>query len=189
MLSNPLQSRIYRQCKFDLYSRSKKYRADHEWKRHVRLVIKGFLHSRCHIVSFITCPIIFWQCVRRYVLIYRSLRLLLRLLCSVSVPDTWAEHSNRNIQQSQSERNGSQRLRQEVDALVAATHQDMWTAWANSNTSLTHRVGESNDTRNKLLAHRDRVWTYKAYLKIAAGPETGRRKIERKPHLNLRSLG
>ncbi|XP_063606603.1 tektin-3 [Penaeus vannamei] len=76
---------------------------------------------------------------------------------TVSVPDTWAEFSNRNIQQSQSERNSSQRLRQEVEALIAATHQDMWTAWSTSNTTLTQRLGESNDTRNKLLAHRDRV--------------------------------
>ncbi|KAG7170168.1 Tektin-3-like 2, partial [Homarus americanus] len=76
---------------------------------------------------------------------------------TVSVPETWAEFSNRNIQQSQTERTSSQRLRQEVDALIAATHQDMWTAWASSNTSLTHRAGETNDTRSKLLAHRDRV--------------------------------
>ncbi|MPC26507.1 Tektin-3 [Portunus trituberculatus] len=43
---------------------------------------------------------------------------------TVSVPETWAEHTNRNIQQSQ---------------------------------TLTHRLGESNDTRNKLLGHRDKV--------------------------------
>ncbi|CAL4119921.1 unnamed protein product, partial [Meganyctiphanes norvegica] len=76
---------------------------------------------------------------------------------TVSVPDTWAEFSNRNIQQSQSERSASQRLRAEVEALVAATHQDMWTAWSSSNTNLTHRAGETNDTRNKMLAHRNRV--------------------------------
>ncbi|KAK8742847.1 hypothetical protein OTU49_001696, partial [Cherax quadricarinatus] len=76
---------------------------------------------------------------------------------TVSVPETWAELSNRNIQQSQSERSSSQRLRQEVDSLIAATHQDMWMAWSSSNTCLTHRAGETGDTRNKLLAHRDRV--------------------------------
>ena len=75
----------------------------------------------------------------------------------MSVPATWAEFTNRNIQQSQSERSGSQRIRQDVDSLLAATHQDMWTSWSSSNTALTHRLGESNDTRNKLLAHRDRV--------------------------------
>lgn len=48
-------------------------------------------------------------------------------------------------------------MRQEVDSLIAATHQDMWTAWSSSNTAITHRLGEGNDTRNKLLAHRDRV--------------------------------
>ncbi|KAK8383059.1 hypothetical protein O3P69_011523 [Scylla paramamosain] len=76
---------------------------------------------------------------------------------TVSVPETWAEHTNRNIQQSQSERSGSQRARQDVDSLIAATHQDMWTSWSSSNTALTHRLGESNDTRNKLLGHRDKV--------------------------------
>ena len=74
-----------------------------------------------------------------------------------SVPQSWADLSNKNIQQSQTERNTSQRLRAEVDALIAATHQDMWTAWSNSNTALTHRAGDTNDTRNKLLAHRNRV--------------------------------
>ncbi|KAK8383060.1 hypothetical protein O3P69_011523 [Scylla paramamosain] len=79
---------------------------------------------------------------------------------TVSVPETWAEHTNRNIQQSQSERSGSQRARQDVDSLIAATHQDMWTSWSSSNTALTHRLGESNDTRNKLLGHRDKVRIY-----------------------------
>ena len=73
------------------------------------------------------------------------------------MPQSWADLSNRNIQQSQTERNTSQRLRAEVDGLIASTHQDMWTAWSNSNTSLTHRAGDTNDTRNKLLAHRNRV--------------------------------
>ncbi|XP_076061022.1 tektin-3-like [Oratosquilla oratoria] len=76
---------------------------------------------------------------------------------TVSVPESWTEFSNRNIQQSQSERNSSQRMRSEVESLVASTHQEIWSAWSTSNTSLTHRSGESNDTRNRLLAHRDKV--------------------------------
>lgn len=75
----------------------------------------------------------------------------------VTVPGSWAEISNRNVQQSQSERNSSQRLRAEVEALLAATHQDMWAAWSSSNSSLTHRAGETNDSRNRLLAHRNKV--------------------------------
>ncbi|KAF2368280.1 Tektin [Trinorchestia longiramus] len=80
-----------------------------------------------------------------------------RLDYTVTVPNTWAEISNRNVQQSQTERNSSQRLRAEVDSLLASTHQDMWCAWSTSNSSLTHRAGETNDTRNRLIQHRNKV--------------------------------
>ncbi|KAL7648223.1 UNVERIFIED_CONTAM: hypothetical protein RMT77_000126 [Armadillidium vulgare] len=76
---------------------------------------------------------------------------------TVSVPENWAELTNRNIQQSQTERTSSQRLRAEVEALLAATYQDMWSAWSRANSGLTLRSGELNDTRNRLLEHRNKV--------------------------------
>ncbi|KAA0201735.1 hypothetical protein HAZT_HAZT002014 [Hyalella azteca] len=80
-----------------------------------------------------------------------------RLDYTVTVPNTWAEISNRNVQQSQTERNSSQRLRAEVESLLASTHQDMWCAWSTSNSALTHRAGETNDTRNRLIQQRNKV--------------------------------
>lgn len=85
------------------------------------------------------------------------MKVVLIFNASVSIPETWAELTNHNIQQSQTERTTSQRLRSEIESLIASTHQDMWIAWSSSNSSLTHRVGETNDTRNRLMEHRNKV--------------------------------
>ena len=55
---------------------------------------------------------------------------------NVSIPDTWAENSNRNIQDSQGARSSSQRLRGDVDNLVTQCANDMWSAWNTTNTAL-----------------------------------------------------
>ncbi|RXG54651.1 Tektin-3 [Armadillidium vulgare] len=55
------------------------------------------------------------------------------------------------------ERTSSQRLRAEVEALLAATYQDMWSAFSRANSGLTLRSAELNDTRNRLLEHRNKV--------------------------------
>lgn len=72
---------------------------------------------------------------------------------NVSIPDTWAENSNHNIQESQAARSTSQRLRSDVDNLITQCANDMWSSWTNSNTSLQQRITESTDAHNKLQSH------------------------------------
>eukprot|EP00094_Tigriopus_californicus_P013682 TCALIF_13239-PA protein Name:"Similar to TEKT3 Tektin-3 (Bos taurus)" AED:0.18 eAED:0.18 QI:297/0.57/0.5/1/0.42/0.5/8/0/424 len=72
---------------------------------------------------------------------------------NVSIPDTWAENSNHNIQESQASRSTSQRLRSDVDNLITQCANDMWSSWTNSNTSLQQRITESTDAHNKLQSH------------------------------------
>ena len=72
---------------------------------------------------------------------------------NISIPETWAEHSNRNIQESQSSRSNSQRLRSDVDNLVTQCANDMWSSWNNTNTSLQQRVTETTEAHNKLTSH------------------------------------
>ena len=72
---------------------------------------------------------------------------------NVSIPDTWAENSNRNIQDSQGARSSSQRLRGDVDNLVTQCANDMWSAWNTTNTALQQRVAESTDAHNKLQSN------------------------------------
>merc|ERR1711976_1009366 len=76
---------------------------------------------------------------------------------NVSIPETWAEHSNRNIQESQSARANSQRLRADVDNLQTQCANDMWSAWNNSNTALQQRVSETTEAHNKLQSHHSKT--------------------------------
>ncbi len=72
---------------------------------------------------------------------------------NVSIPDTWAENSTFNVQESQGARSASQRLRADVENLVTTCANDMWSSWTNSNTSLQQRVTETTDAHNKLQSH------------------------------------
>merc|ERR1711976_827839 len=76
---------------------------------------------------------------------------------NASIPATWAEHSNRNIQESQSARANSQRLRADVDNLQTQCANDMWSAWNNSNTALQQRVSETTEAHNKLQSHHSKT--------------------------------
>merc|ERR1719420_176771 len=51
---------------------------------------------------------------------------------NISIPETWADFSNRNIQASQSARSTSQRLRGEVDNLITQCANEMWSSWSNT---------------------------------------------------------
>jgi len=72
---------------------------------------------------------------------------------NISIPETWAENSNTNIQSSQGARSNSQRLRSDVDNLVTQCANDMWTSWNTSNTALQQRVTETTEAHNKLQSH------------------------------------
>ena len=89
---------------------------------------------------------------------------------NVSIPETWADFSNRNIQASQCEykgylkkyshlyfclaaRSASQRLRGDVDNLITQCANEMWSHWNNTNMAFQQRITESNDAHNKLQSH------------------------------------
>ncbi|XP_064627479.1 tektin-3-like isoform X1 [Lineus longissimus] len=72
---------------------------------------------------------------------------------TVSVPESWAKFSNDNIQRSQSERNASKQLRNDMDNVLNNCSNDMWRQWNNVNVSFSERTGETTDARNKLQTH------------------------------------
>jgi len=72
---------------------------------------------------------------------------------SITIPDTWAEFSNNNMQKSQGARSQSQRLRGTVDGLVTSCANDMWSHWNQSNRNFQQRITETTDTHNKLQSH------------------------------------
>jgi len=76
---------------------------------------------------------------------------------NISIPETWAEHSNRNIQESQGARSNSQRLRGTADNLQSQCANDMWSSWNNTNSALQQRVTESTEAHNKLQSHHSKT--------------------------------
>jgi len=72
---------------------------------------------------------------------------------NVSIPETWMDFSNRNIQDSQAARSATQRLMGEVDGLITTCANEMWSHWNNTNMSFQQRITETNDTHNKLQSH------------------------------------
>ncbi|GAB6027526.1 tektin 2 (testicular) [Chamberlinius hualienensis] len=76
---------------------------------------------------------------------------------SASVPNTWAEYSNHNIQRSQLERSSSARLRAEVDTLTATCATEIWLAGNNVDAAVSERVAEVEDARRQMHTHRSSV--------------------------------
>lgn len=77
--------------------------------------------------------------------------------CSVSVPETWAQFSSRNVQRSAAERATSRQLRSDADTLIAACATEMWDAWNMSNNTLARRSAEVMEARSKLQMHLHKV--------------------------------
>lgn len=76
---------------------------------------------------------------------------------TTSVPESWAQFSNNNIQRSQSERAASKNMRNEIESVLNACASDMWQEWNSVNVSLTQRMQESTDARNRLQTHLSKV--------------------------------
>ena len=75
------------------------------------------------------------------------------MLCSVSVPESWAAFSNANVQRSQAERAVSRQLRDELDALLARSHDEIWRHWNAVNVAFTQRIAEQQDAKFKTETH------------------------------------
>ena len=57
----------------------------------------------------------FWNCV------------VLKHFFSVTIPTSWAQFSDANIRRSQAERAASAKMREEIEACLNKTSNDMWT--------------------------------------------------------------
>lgn len=76
---------------------------------------------------------------------------------TLSVPESWAQFSNNNIQRSQSERAASKNMRNEIESVLNSSANEMWQEWNSVNVALTQRMQESTDARNRLQTHLSKV--------------------------------
>ncbi|KAM6951631.1 tektin-3 [Aplochiton taeniatus] len=76
-----------------------------------------------------------------------------RLDPSLSLPDSWSKFSDDNILHSQSQRVASHKLRDEVEVLLNATSNEMWSQFNAVNVAFTSRVSETADAKNSLQTH------------------------------------
>lgn len=76
---------------------------------------------------------------------------------SVTVPETWSEHSNRINQRSQSERSKSAQLRTDADNLINACANEIWNSWNSTNSALSRRATETLEAKNRLQMHLHKV--------------------------------
>ncbi|CAG5125750.1 unnamed protein product [Candidula unifasciata] len=76
---------------------------------------------------------------------------------TISVPETWAKHSNDNIEQSQMERMASKNMRNEIESVINACNNEMWQQWNVVNVALNERIQETTDARNKIQTHLSKV--------------------------------
>jgi len=72
---------------------------------------------------------------------------------NITVPETWADFSHRNIQASQAARSATARMMSEVDNLITQCANEMWSMWNNTNMAFQQRITESNDAHTKLQSH------------------------------------
>lgn len=76
---------------------------------------------------------------------------------TITVPYSWVRFTQENIARSQKEREMSERLRGEIDALLRACANEMWSMFNAVNNNFNQRIQESNDAKNKLQAHLSRT--------------------------------
>ncbi|KAJ8925245.1 hypothetical protein NQ315_001432 [Exocentrus adspersus] len=76
---------------------------------------------------------------------------------TISVPETWAENSNRIVQRSQSERGKSAQLRSDAEHLINAVAQKVWDSWSNTNTGLARRAAETLEAKSRLQMHLHKI--------------------------------
>nr|WLD15747.1 tektin 3/5B [Platynereis dumerilii] len=72
---------------------------------------------------------------------------------TLSIPESWIRFTQENIARSQKERELSERLRGEIDALLRACANEMWSNYNSVNNALNSRVQQTQDAKNKLQGH------------------------------------
>ncbi|XP_072882008.1 tektin-3 [Hemitrygon akajei] len=76
-----------------------------------------------------------------------------RVDATISVPESWAKFTDNNILRSQSERVSSAKVRDDIENLLNSTASEMWNQFNTLNVSLTNRISETSDAKNKLQIH------------------------------------
>ncbi|XP_051488292.1 tektin-5 [Apus apus] len=71
---------------------------------------------------------------------------------TVSVPATWAKFSQDNIRNSQHARANSVKLREDAEAALENTSEEMWNQFISTNLAFNKRMAEVADMKNKLQA-------------------------------------
>jgi len=76
---------------------------------------------------------------------------------TVTIPYSWVKFTQENIARSQRERELSENLRGEIDALLRACANEMWSQFNGVNNCFNSRIQETNDAKAKLQAHLQRT--------------------------------
>ncbi|KAK2148832.1 hypothetical protein LSH36_480g01000 [Paralvinella palmiformis] len=76
---------------------------------------------------------------------------------TITIPYSWVKFTQENIARSQKEREISEKLRGEIDALLRQCANEMWSQFNTVNNSFNSRIQETHDAKNKLQAHLQRV--------------------------------
>uniref|UniRef100_A0A4W3KBJ8 Tektin n=1 Tax=Callorhinchus milii TaxID=7868 RepID=A0A4W3KBJ8_CALMI len=76
-----------------------------------------------------------------------------RVDATISVPESWAKFTDDNVLRSQSERSTSAKLRDDIENLLNATSNELWSQFNAVNVSFTHRISETANAKNKLQTH------------------------------------
>lgn len=76
---------------------------------------------------------------------------------TITIPQSWVKFTQENIARSQKERELSEKLRGNIDNLLRACANEMWSNFNNVNNSFNARIHETNDAKNKLQAHLAKV--------------------------------
>jgi len=76
---------------------------------------------------------------------------------TITIPYSWVKFTQENIARSQKEREASEKLRGEIDALLRACANEMWSMFNGVNNCFGARIQETTDAKNKLQAHLQRT--------------------------------
>lgn len=74
-----------------------------------------------------------------------------------SVPETWAKFSDNNIRRSQSERQASRDVRNNIEQLCNSVTMSLMNEWNAANTAFSERIKEYTEARNQLQTHLSKV--------------------------------
>ncbi|CAD5112921.1 DgyrCDS2128 [Dimorphilus gyrociliatus] len=91
---------------------------------------------------------------------------------TVTIPYTWVKYTQENIRRSQHEREMSEKLRGEIDSLLRACANEMWSHFNNVNNAFQSRVQSTQDAKAKLQSHMQRVSFFSLSKGLKKGPKS-----------------